>query len=212
LPDPPPSLPDRGPDRADALELELRQLHGVRLVAIGELGGTTVVEIATDPTVDVEEVREQARRVVTGHITGPVSVEVVDDDPTSMPPSRSDRRVRLLLTVPTPGGPTVEVHLAHHEQRVMVEAPTADRLPIAAAVLEGLRRLGLPAPWEAVSAHDIVDELGSGTLVVLRNPATGVRRRGLATGRDSADATARAVLNALNRYLQASSSDVSSAH
>jgi hypothetical protein len=185
----------------DALELELRQLAGVRLVSIAGGRGPTLVEIAADPAADVEELRDEARSLVLGHIDGgDVSVQIVGTDPPSVP-SRSDRRVRLLLTVPLAGEPFVAVHLAHRDRRAMVEAPVDDRLAVATAVIEGLRALGLAVRHEAASAHGLPDELGAGTLVVLRDPRTGLARRGLATGRDTADATARAVLNSLNRLL-----------
>jgi hypothetical protein len=57
-------------------------------------------------------------------------------------------------------------------------------------------------PFEPVVVHALPAELGSGTLVLLEDPVSGDTRRGVSGGASPAESTARAVLNALNRYLQ----------
>jgi hypothetical protein len=189
---------------SDSLELELRQLPGVSFVAFGERHGATLVELAASDDTDVDELRAEALRVVVGYLEGPVVIEVVDS-PTAAADARAGRsgvRVQLILTLPGTAEGGAEVHLAHLDRRVAVHAGDGDRAWTAAAVLQGLAELGLAVPYAVDAIHALPTELGSGTLVALRDPLTGELRRGVATGRSPVEATARAVLSALNRYLQ----------
>jgi hypothetical protein len=192
-----------GPEIAvlDALELELRQLSGVTFVAFGERGAGLVVGLGVERSADVAELRVEALRLSNSHLDGPVAIDLLD---AAVPTGglRSDQRVRLLSTVARAADDGVDVHLAFRERSVVVTAAATDRLEVANAVIRGLRQLGLPVPFEAVGAHGLADEIGSGTLVVLREPRTAMARRGLATGRTVAESTARAVLDGLNRFLQ----------
>ncbi|HLH47540.1 MAG TPA: hypothetical protein VKV25_10290 [Acidimicrobiales bacterium] len=184
----------------DQLELELRQLEGVSFVAFAERPETTCVEIGVEPGYDSDRLREQATRLALGVLDGEVTVEVVAVG--GREPTARDERVQLVAVVPVPERPGVLVHLAHRGQRVAVEAAGVGRLAVAEAVVGGLGQLGFAVPYRPTAAHGLSDELGSGTLVVLEDPATGQVRRGIAAGRSTADATARSVLAALNRFLQ----------
>jgi hypothetical protein len=167
----------------DALELELRQLDGVGYVSFPERTARTVIGLGVHPSLALGQV--QLHPVVR----------------------RSGMRVRLLLSLRQNGDDRVELHLAQGERRVVVEAEATDSVAVASQVLRALKDLGYSSPFVVDAVHDLSPELGSGSLVVLRHPLTGQRRRGLANGATSAEAHARAVLNALNRYLQPSGQD-----
>jgi hypothetical protein len=175
-------------------------------VAFSEQQGATLVELGVAPPVDVDALRVEALRVALSYLEGPVVIDVVETQD-RLVVARADLRVQLLLTLPVPGERRVEIHLAHQARRTTADAVTGDRLSVATAVIEGLGRLGLPVPFETVAAHALPPDLGSGALVVLRDRVTGQTRRGIAGGRSLEDSTARAVLNGLNRYLQATQVD-----
>ena len=191
------------PTASDALELELRQIPGVAFVAFGEDQGATLVEVGTAGPCDPDEVRAEVLRLAVGYIEGPVSVEMVGQPTASTDGSCSPSlRVRLSLTLVEPHRPVVELHLYHRGRNVRVEARAGDHSSVAEAVIAALADLGLPVPFRLVAVHALSPELGAGTLVVFHDPVTGQVRRGLATGTSGEESTARAVLNALNRYLQ----------
>lgn len=188
----------RGPAAVlDRLELELRQLGGVSLVSFAERGGSLQVELVAEQLDDAERLRASAERVAARHIHGHVVVAVV----TTPAEGPLEGRVRLTVSGTRTGG-DVEVHLAFRDRRVAVRAPGDDRLAVAQAVVSGLQELAPPMPFEPVVVHALPAELGSGTLVLLEDPVSGDTRRGVSGGASPAESTARAVLNALNRYLQ----------
>ena len=206
-----------GRQPSDALELELRQLPGVSFVAFGRRGASVVIEVVVGPGVDLRRTTDEARRVAAGHLVGDVRVEVAVPASSSAPtrvdsvdPSspagyrwrRHDRRVALALALASSDSPEVEIHLAHSGRRVVVVTPSGDSVAAAGAAIEGISRLGLHVPFEVVTAEAVTAGIGEGTLVVLRHAANGELRRGLAGGRGREESSARAVLNALNRYLQ----------
>jgi hypothetical protein len=190
----------------DALELELRQLDGVGYVSFPQRQARTLIGIALQPGADPAEVRVEAHRLAVRHLEGPIEVEIMGEE---RPPviRRSGMRVRLLLSLRPHGDDRVELHLAQGDRRAVVEASGSDPVGVASQVLRALNELGYPSPFVVETVHDLSPELGSGSLVVLRHPLTGQRRRGLANGSTTAEAHARAVLNALNRYLQPSAQD-----
>jgi hypothetical protein len=188
----------RGPAAVlDRLELELRQLGGVSLVSFAERGGSLQVELVAEELDDAERLRASAERVAARHIHGHVVVAVV----TTPAEGPLEGRVRLTVSGARTGG-DVEVHLAFRDRRVVVRAAGDDRLAVAQAVVSGLQELAPPMPFEPVVVHALPVELGSGTLVLLEDPVSGDTRRGVSGGASPAESTARAVLNALNRYLQ----------
>lgn len=186
---------------SDGLELELRRLEGVSFVSFGERQGATFVELSVAGPTDTNALRAAALRLALGYLEGPIVIDVVDPPPTSSS-RRPELRVQLAVRGPAEGEESVEVHLAYRDRAVATDGIVGDQSSIVDAVLTGLHELGLPVPFETSVISDLSAELGDGTLVVLRDEATGDVRRGLATGRSPEEATARAVLNGLNRYLE----------
>jgi hypothetical protein len=201
-----------GSNPTDELELELRQLAGVSFVGFGQRGAAVLVEVGVQPGADRAVVTEAARRVAAGHLAGEVVVEVTSPPrpapvaAPSGPPEgwsqRPDLRVQLVLTVLLSETPEVELHLAHAGRRVAVVATLGDRRGTARATIDGLTRLGFHVPFSVEWAEPLTVGEGDGTIVVLRHSVTGELRRGLSTARTTEESGARAVLNALNRYLQ----------
>jgi hypothetical protein len=195
------ALPD-GSDALDQLELELRLLPGVGFVGFVRDEVATVVQIGNPSAPVDEEVRTEAARLVSCSIDGPVVVEWLGDAETAEELEPGEQRVRMLVALPVRDNSAVEVHLARGERRAMVEAASPDRFDVAVAVLGALRELGLAVPFQPVAVQPLSGELGAGVLAVLSNPASGELRRGIASGVSEAESTARAVMSALNRYLQ----------
>ncbi len=186
---------------SDALELELRHIHGVSFAAFADIDGTTLVELVVVRSADLDSVRAEALRLAHGLLEGPVVVDLIDDRELPVD-TRPDLRVQLQVIVPVGDGSEVEIHLAHGDRRACTEAAADEPEAAAGAVLDGLAALGLRAPFEVTSVHLLDRDLGEGALVVLRDQITGAPRRGVAAGRTGTESVARAVLNALNRFLQ----------
>lgn len=188
------------PER-DQLELELRQIPGV--VVVGFADGLERIELGLADGADPEAVRAEAARIVRGHVDGDVRIEVLDRRPApGAEPAGSRMRVQLIAVTPEGSGDRLQVHLAHRGRRVAVACRAGDRVGAAHAVIEGLRELGLPVPYEPAAVHILSEDLGDGTLVVLRHRHLGGVRRGVAAGARVEESVARAVLNGLNRHLQ----------
>jgi len=187
----------------DALELELRQLRGVAYVAFAEQPARIVIEMAVHNDADHEQLESETRRLATRHIEGPVDVELLPADQTTDVVSIGSR-VQLRMALEPEGGDSgrIELYLSQGGRKYTVEADASDPTDVARQVLRALKQFGYPTPFVVESVHELGPELGAGSLVVLNHPVTGERRRGLANGATRAEAQARAVLNALNRYLQ----------
>ena len=196
-PDPVPPVEDGG---LDQLELEIRQLAGVGFVAIARLDDRLLVEAAVARGADLASVRSEIHRLATCLADVPVVVELLDQGDEA----GEGGRVRLAVSVPVPGQLGVELHLAHHDRRAAVTSDGGDGPAVARAVISGLGVLGLLVPWGVRAVQDLPSEVGGGALVVLEHVRTGEVRRGVAEGRSRPDAYARAVLSALNRFLEAS--------
>jgi hypothetical protein len=196
------------PENLDRLELELRRLGGVLLVAFADREHATVIEMTVEPGTARDGLLAEASRLAESEIERPVVVEIVESHPVAVAePTRSRRRVQLLAVAPSRADDGLEVHLAHSGKRVVVGCDADDRVAVAEAVLNGLGELGLPVPFEPASVHLLTVELGNGALVILRDRRLGGTRRGLAGGYRIEEAIARAVLNGLNRYLQGGGAD-----
>ncbi|MHB8507011.1 MAG: hypothetical protein ACYDEN_15060 [Acidimicrobiales bacterium] len=188
------------PAAVDQLELEIRQLSGITFVGFGDRDGGLLIEVAAREGADTVALRAAVERVAATLLDGNVVVEVLGE----RRDGRRAERERLQVALPVPGTATVELHLAFGHRRTAVEADGDDAVAVARAVVAGLGILGLPTPFGVTAAHNLPPELGSGTIVLLEDARTGEPRRGLARGRTPAEAAARAVLNALNRFLQPS--------
>lgn len=193
----------------DHVELELRQLDGVVLVAFSEREHTTVVHVSVEPGTRREWLQAEADRLAEARIDRAVVVEITEDgQPAVEAAVGSCRRVRLQAVVTSPLDGRIEVHLSHRGRSSVSGCANGDRMAIVQAVVDGLGELGLPVPFEAAAVHLLAGDLGSGALVVLRHRRHDTIRRGLATGHRLEEAIARAVLNALNRYLHSDLPDL----
>lgn len=194
-----------GQSAMDQLELEVRQLGGVSFVGFGVRDDALLVEVAADPGAEHSELRSDVQRLAASLFDAPVVVELLGSPPA---PPRAER-VRLQVTLSAGGAGTVEIHLAYGHRRTVVEVDHDDLVAVARAVVGGLGILGLPTPFGVTAVHAVPPDLGSGIVVLLEDARTGEPRRGLAGGRTTAEATAKAVLNGLNRFLQPATSRAS---
>ena len=184
----------------EALELELRQLPGVSFVSFTEEEGNTVIELVVAPGTEQAKLKDEAARVAINHLEGPARVKVLFP-PRPTEAQHASGRVKLVLVLPSDGGPSIEVRLERGPHHSASRAVAGDTASVGRAVLEALHGLGTHAPFEVVGFHALPSEWGAGLLAVLRDTTTGELRRGVASGRAPADAAARAVLNALDRTL-----------
>lgn len=184
----------------DALELELRQLLGVSFVSFSEEDGATVIELVIVPGTEQSRVRDEATRCAINHLEGPAKVKVLFPPRQAEPPPGTGR-VKLVLVLPSDGGPAIEVQLERGSHHYVSRAVAGDTASVGRAVIEALHGIGAHAPYDVVGFHALPSEWGAGVLAVLRDTTTGELRRGVASGRAPADAAARAVLNALNRAI-----------
>jgi hypothetical protein len=184
----------------DALELELRQLAGVSFVSFSEEHGATLIELVVSPGTEQGRVRDEAARCAVNHLEGPARVHVLFPPRQQEGPAGAER-IKLVLVLPSDGGPAIEVQLARGAQRFASRAVAGDTASVGRAVLEALHGIGAHAPFDVVGFHALPSDWGAGLLAVLRDTNTGELRRGVASGRAPADAAARAVLDALNRSL-----------
>jgi len=185
----------------DALELELRQLPGVSFVSFSGEEGEMFIELVVTSSTEHSKVRDEAARCVAAHLESQAEIRIYSPPPAEVVLPPSEGRVRLALVLPSDGGATIEVQLSRGAQNFVSRAVAGDTGAVGRAVLEAVRGLGAHAPYEVVSFHALPADWGAGVLAILRDPATGEVRRGVASGRAPADAAARAVLDALNRLI-----------
>jgi len=190
----------------DELELEMRQLPGVEYVSFNCDTSPVVIEIGTDGSVDPDRVGRDVARLSRAYMDADVRVRVLDEaDPAKeslvLEPSL---RVQLRTIITVAGGDEecTELHLAHQGGWAVVGSGRTDGPEVAEATLAALRHLGFSIPFLVESVNELSADLGSGVLVILADPLGGQRRRGVADGRSLGEAVTRAVLDALNRYLQ----------
>jgi hypothetical protein len=206
----------------DELELELRQLPGVGFMGAVETPGGLVIQLGIEPLVDQDWVLGEARRLAELHVAGSIRIELTvlgSGAPATdfiAEPARSVRRgrVQLLVVLPWPDRQEVEVHLAHEGRRTVGRAPSGGLEQVAVATLRALHALGRPAPFQ-VRAAARLDLLAPAQMVpgadvvgvaLDVDPDAAERtvtpRYGASAGRTPEEATARATLHALNRYLE----------
>lgn len=175
----------------DRLELELRRLPGVCYVAFGDVGTSTIVQIMSVPTTDLNRLRWEAERLCSTHLDGRFVLELGG--------SARPSRIRLLQAeVPSPS--EVIVHLGYDGICTMGRSEGADPPAAAAATFQALQKLGASVPFRVEAAAVFEHHVGEGVMLVLGSDEAG-QRYGVAGGSDQAQATARATLHALNRYL-----------
>ncbi len=214
----------------DDLELELRQLPGVRAAGFDQSDDVLLVQlhVAEPSRADRPDqpVPVSASRIAARHSDRPVAVEVVrwraapviasheaaaptEPAPASAPEPREQARARLLAVLAFPDTDELEVHLVLDGRRAIGRAPVSRGAEgAAAATLDAVRDLG-----SAVNARvrwaRVVDTINGGDDTGRQAVAValeGVDARspvhyGLAAGTSLIDAAARSTLDALNRHL-----------
>jgi hypothetical protein len=181
----------------DVLEVELRQVPGVRVVTFDVREDLLVVQLGVEPGTDDVELRSRASQAAGSMVDRPLVIEVLG----ALPAAESARRVRLLAVLVLPGD-EVEVHLTLGDQRTIGRRQHADEATAAAeATLDALQALGLPVPFRVrwSSALGTVREDAVAVSLVSEDDTAG--RHGVAAAATRAEAAARATLHALNRYL-----------
>jgi hypothetical protein len=181
----------------DALELELRQVPGVRMVAFGEHNDVIVVQVGVEESADEYELRHRATAIAAAHLDGPHVVELVGEA------GREGERVRLLAVIVLPDQ-EVEVHLARGGQRTIGRHRSADEISAAVGgALDALGALGLDVPFAPGWAGSLGEPSGQAIAVSLESTDGTGTRWGVAVGPSPAEAAVRATLDALNRHLAA---------
>ena len=196
----------------DALELELRRLPGVSFVGFDEHDGVLVVQLLAAGVSDPDDLRDRATHLSRAHVDTAVAIEI-DTGPHRAP--MPGERVELLAVLPSPDGREIEVHLAYGGQRTIGRGEIGGGpAAAAAATLDALRALRLTVPFVVKSAASGLNgATGDGVVVVLTSQPPGLNRFGVATGASTHEASARATLHALNRYLSMPRADqVASTH
>ena len=179
----------------DALELELRQIPGVRVVGFGDREGTCVVQLGVTGEVDQEDLGRRATQLAQTHLDQPAVVELVAEG------RAAAERVRVLAVIILPDG-EIEVHLAKGGQRTVGRRRAQDEVASAVAgALAALEELGLAVPFQAGWAGPLGDPSGQAIAVSLEATDGAGTRWGVAVGPTPAEAAVRATLDALNRHL-----------
>ena len=203
----------------DELELEVRQLPGVGFVGAIETAGGAVIQLGVHAGFDQAAIVLQARRLAELHLAGSVRIELTllggqETDPSraAMTSGGGRGRVQLLVVLPSPEREEVEIHLAHGGRRTIGRAGIGGLDLVARATIEALEALGKRAPFEVRAAVRLEDfsrpELMTetadvvGVALVSTEPDHPRPRFGASAGRTPEEATARATLHALNRYLE----------
>jgi hypothetical protein len=181
----------------DALELELRQIPGVRMIAFGERNDVLLVQVGMSEDADEYELRHRATAIAAAHLDGPHVVELVGDG------GRGGERVRVLAVIVLPDQ-EVEVHLAKGERRTIGRRRSDDEITAAVgSALEALEALGLDVPFSPGWAGSLGEPSGEAIAVSLEPESGTGTRWGVAVGPSRAEAAVRATLDALNRHLAA---------
>ena len=181
----------------DALELELRLIPGVRMVAFGERNDVVLVQVGVGEDANEHELRQRAAAVAAAHLDEPHVVEVVGEG------GREGERVRVLAVIVLPDQ-EVEVHLAKGGRRTIGRRQSGDEIRAAVdSVLEALAALGLDVPFTPGWSGSLPDPSGQAIAVSLEAMDGASIRWGVAVGPSPAEAAVRATLDALNRHLAA---------
>ncbi len=183
----------------DLLELELRRLPDVAYVGFHERHDAVVVQVMALASPDPGTLRFQAERTCHAHLDRPFVVEMAGGTRPS--------RIRLLEVHVNGGRPgaapqdaEVEVHLGYDGMHTVGRASGQDPTAAAAATFEALQALGAQVPFRIEAAALFEHVLGEGVMLVLASDHAG-QRYGVAAGATVEQASVRATLHALNRYL-----------
>lgn len=179
------------PARREALERALRRLPGIVYVGFTELASSVVVQVIPAEGADLDGLRKEVVQLCEGHLGTPF---VIDLDDAARP-----ARVRL-LDVEVTAEDEVVVQLGYGGLCQSGRSAGSDPSAAVEATFAALTNLGAPVPFHIEAAATFEHAVGDGVMVVLGSEGEGPRF-GVASGRDPAQAGARAALHALNRYL-----------
>ena len=175
----------------ESLEAALRRLPEVVYVGFKELEASVLVQVLPAEATDLDALRKQVLELCDVHVGVPCTIDLGD-------PTRATR-VRL-LDVEATGADEVVVQLGFGGRCQTGRAAGSDVAAAVEATFAALAKLGAPIPFHVEAAAIFEHPVGEGVMVVLASEDEGPRY-GVASGRDHAQAGARAALHALNRYL-----------
>ena len=175
----------------ETLESALRRLPEVLYVGFEQLDSSVTVQVLPVEDADREALKKDVQQLCEAHLCGRFVVDVGGE--------ARPARVRL-LDVEVTDGDEVVVQLGYGG--LCQSGRSAGAAPSAAveATVDALSKLGTPVPFRMEAAALFEHAVGEGVMVVLGSDGEGPRF-GVASGRDPAQAGARATLHALNRYL-----------
>lgn len=189
-----------------AVELELRRIVGVvsaRVDRAEEDGDLSVSLAVVGQTTGVSEAALSALRA---YYDGPVDIDVIELSPAPRPATPPPaERVRLLGVHTTADGDQIEVHLSHVGRQAVGRTDDRRLIGVARATMSALRSLGADLPFEIEAVTSLGAGQGAGPVLVLlrgNEADQGDQRLGVVRGRDTHQATVRALLHALNRHLE----------
>jgi len=188
-------------------ELELRSLPGVLSVGVahrddGEVEKVTLFVRGQDP----EAVRGTALQVASLYY--PKAAVIVEDANRAPVPSAAEAsRVALVRTDFNVHDGVSEVHLGYAGRVTVGRSGNGPLVGGAEATIAALRELGYDVPFFLVAVNAIASVRGWPVMVTLRSLSDTGDRIGIAKAEGELESSARATLDALNRYL--SSTDAS---
>jgi len=182
-------------------ELELRSLPGVLSVGVahrddGEIEKVTLFVRGQDP----EVVRNVALQVASLYYPrAAVAVEDANRAPASSAPDAA--RVALVRTDFSVHDGVSEVFLGFAGRTGIGRSGSGPLVGGAEATIAALRELGFDVPFFLVAVNAIASVRGWPVMVTLRSLSDSGDRIGIAQAEGELESSARATLDALNRYL-----------
>lgn len=197
----------------DLLELEVRRLPGVISVGLTD-GDTRTLTVVAPHVVDEEDLRRSVTQVARTYTDEPFVIEIdqnLEKKSTNMQISDDNGNFTTQTVVVDASRPdiesvevandTISVKLAWQGRIGSGEASARTLNHAAEATLLALDDLNVPVPFYVRSVTPLGAALRDAVVVVLRSSEVAEERFGVATGDNAREATVRATLDALNRYL-----------
>jgi hypothetical protein len=185
-------------------ELELRALPGVVNVGFryGDKGDVDAVSLVVHGD-DAGPVRVVAKQIVSLYYpNATVSVEEMKPVPASARgPSSDSGRVALVRAEFNSHEGFCEVHLNVNGRVGVGRSENGPLIGGAEATLDALRQLDFDVPFYLVGSVNVATVRGWPVIVTLRPRANEADRHGIAQAETELVSSAKATLNALNRYL-----------
>jgi len=181
-------------------ELELRSLPGVLNVGIthedGDLKAVALLVRGQDP----DEVRDVALQVASLYYPDTI-VTVEDANGVGSVREANGARVAIVKTDFNASDGISEIQLSHLGRIGTGRAGSGPLIGGAEATLAALRDLGFAIPYYLMMATKIDTVTGWSVIVTFRSLSDGTDQMGIARAEGDLVASARATLNALNRYI-----------